>query len=337
MHAQQSACPVCDARESALVSRIDRRGAPLVTLLCESYGHVFNDPIPSADELAAFYAKAYRVSYKGAAQPRGRQIARNFGRVEKFWARWGHLVRNHPRILDVGAGSGEFLFFAQSLGYDAAGVEPNVDYATFCRDALGLPVRTASIEDLNADASTYDFVRLNHVLEHLRDPVEALERIAARLSPGGVLYVEVPDVRAYAGSKSKGGMFHYGHISNFSAWTLRAAAGRAGLVELAETAPAMKAGTSAFFRKGEPWGAEQAINRKNAAQVRMALEAHAQTPFSQGAKLARLWSKGAGAFASARIAISLREPRSIGSHYLKRLPVATLAPRRACALTPSRT
>ena len=101
-----------------------------------------------------------------------------------------------------------------------------------------MPVRTASIEDLHADASTYDFIRLNHVLEHLRDPVEALERIAARLSPDGLLYVEVPDICAYAASKSKGGIFHYGHISNFSAWTLRAAAGRAGLVELAETAPA---------------------------------------------------------------------------------------------------
>ena len=153
------------------MSSTDRRGAPLVTLLCKSCGHVFNDPVPSADELAAFYAKAYRVSYKGAARPRGRQIARNFGRVEKFWSRWGHLVRNHPRVLDVGAGSGEFLFFAQSLGYDASGVEPNVDYANFCRNELGLPVRTASIEDLHADASTYDFIRLNHVLEHLRDPV----------------------------------------------------------------------------------------------------------------------------------------------------------------------
>jgi hypothetical protein len=131
-------------------------------------------------------------------------------------------------------------------------------------------------------------------------------------------------------------MFHYGHISNFSAWTLRAAAGRAGLVELAETAPALKTGASAFFCKGEPWGAEQAINRQNAAQVRAALEAHAQAPFSPGAKLARFWRKGTGALASARVAITLGDPRSIGLHYLGRLPAATLSPRTPRILTPSR-
>jgi SAM-dependent methyltransferase len=238
-------------------------------------------------------------------------------------------------VLDVGAGSGEFLFVAHNLGYEAAGVEPNVDYATFCRDELGLPVRTASIEDLHGDASTYDFIRLNHVLEHLRDPSQALERIAERLSPDGILYVEVPNICAYAASKSKGGIFHYGHISNFSAWTLRAAAGQAGLVEVEETTADMKGGTSVFFRKGQRWSREEAINRENAHIVRAALDAHASAPFSPGAKVARLWSKGASAFASMRIASSMGDPRSIGRHYLGRLPAEALAPRASRVLTPS--
>lgn len=97
-----------------MVSDLDRQGKPLTTLLCDGCGHVFNDPIPTAEELAAFYARDYRVSYKGAARPRGRQIARNFELIERYWRQWAQMMTNRPRMLDIGAGSGEFLFVAQA-------------------------------------------------------------------------------------------------------------------------------------------------------------------------------------------------------------------------------
>ncbi|MFN3891001.1 MAG: methyltransferase domain-containing protein [Beijerinckiaceae bacterium] len=337
---QLSPCPVCHAHDASVISEHDRHGKPLTTRLCEACGHVFNDPVPSAEELAAFYARDYRVSYKGAARPRGRQIARNFQRVARFWSNWGHVIRNHARVLDIGAGSGEFLFFAQSLGHDARGVEPNVGYAAWCRDELGLAVRTASIEDLETSAETYDFIRLNHVLEHLRDPVEALERAAERLSPDGVLYVEVPDILGYAANKSHGRIFHYGHISNFSPWTLRAAAGRAGLVELAETAGEMQNGASAFFRKGDRWTVERTINAANAERVRASLAAHEARAISPLNKAARMARKLSNAINDARIAAGIGAPRMIGAYYVARLKGARSyrAPSPMPAgLTPSRT
>lgn len=336
---QISPCPVCLAHEARLVSATDRHGKPLTTMMCDACGHVFNDPVPSAEELAAFYARDYRVSYKGAARPRGRQVARNFGRVEQFWADWGHVLRGRRRILDIGAGSGEFLFFAQALGHETDGVEPNEGYAAWCRDDLRLPVRTATIEDLERSEATYDFIRLNHVLEHLRDPVEALERAARRLAPDGVLYVEVPNVEVYARVKTRGNMFHYGHISNFSPWTLRAAAGRAGLAELADTAGAMQDRTAGFFQKASSWSVESARKPENAQRVRAALEAHAATGpslLSQAAKLAR---KMQGNIEHTWIAARMGSPRMIGGYYVERLAAGGWRPasQRGSGLTPSRT
>ncbi|NJK91012.1 MAG: class I SAM-dependent methyltransferase [Blastochloris sp.] len=43
-----------------------------------------------------------------------------------------------------------------------------------------------------------DGVILSHVVEHVRDPVPALERMGAVLKIGGWLYVEVPDAMRYA-------------------------------------------------------------------------------------------------------------------------------------------
>jgi SAM-dependent methyltransferase len=45
-----------------------------------------------------------------------------------------------------------------------------------------------------AEASL-DFVVANHVLEHVEDPIDALEHQLRVLRPGGVLYLTLPDAR----------------------------------------------------------------------------------------------------------------------------------------------
>jgi SAM-dependent methyltransferase len=302
-----------------VVSDLDRQGKPLTTLLCDGCGHVVNDPIPTAEELAAFYARDYRVSYKGATRPRGRQIARNFERIERYWRQWAQMMTNRPRMLDIGAGSGEFLFVAQALSHETQGIEPNVGYAAYCRDELGLPVSTATIEDLEKSDAVYDFIRLNHVLEHMRDPVASLERAARHLADDGVIYIEVPDILGYAAAKSRGRMFHYGHISNFSPWTLRAAAGRAGLVEVDETAPVLRNSTAGFFKKGGRWSVEQTHNRANAEQVREALRGHQERPLAPVAKAVHMARKLLRNVNHTRIAVTASAPRMIGAHYVSRI------------------
>jgi 2-polyprenyl-3-methyl-5-hydroxy-6-metoxy-1,4-benzoquinol methylase len=323
MHTPVSPCPVCEGKTVETASRSDRRGAPLLTVACTGCGHVYNDPVPGAAELAAFYARDYRLAYKGAQRPRGRQIVRNFARVESFWRRWGHVLARQglgrrARVLDVGAGSGEFLYVAQALGHDARGVEPNEAYARYCREALNLDVATAGLESLEAGA-LYDVIRLNHVLEHLRDPVEALARISQSLAPDGVLHVEVPDLLAYARLKSRGGMFHYGHISNFTPWTLRAAAARAGLRETQESAAALGDHTSGFFQRATPADAREALNAHNAARVRAAIAAHYADAPRGTQPLARTLSRLRLRAQETLLAIRLGSPAAAGDYFVRRL------------------
>ncbi|MEM9010416.1 MAG: class I SAM-dependent methyltransferase [Pseudomonadota bacterium] len=257
-----------------IVSETDRHGRPLRTVIDMGTGLVRNDPIPGDDELARFYAEEYRTAYKGAARPRRRQIVRNFRRAAAHIAAFRDVIDPAMRVLDVGAGSGEFLYLVHTLGKSAHGIEPNRGYAEYCRDALGLDVASAHLApDLFAPGA-FDLIRLNHVLEHLNDPVGYLEMIAAWLAPDGLLQVEVPNIEVYCRAKSRGGMFHYGHIFNFNPWTLRAAAGLAGLAEAEETAPRSTDTTGAFFRIGQRWTAENARNPENAHQVRALIRHH---------------------------------------------------------------
>ena len=244
-----------------VVSETDRHGKPLQTLICMETGLVRNDPVPNDEELARFYADDYRIAYKSAANPRRRQVVRNFRRVVTYLRMFRDVLDPATHVLDVGAGSGEFACLMTRLGKTVKGMEPNSRYAAYCREALGLDVQTAHLSpDLFAPGQ-FDLIRLNHVLEHLNDPIKYLGQIACWLTPGGLLYIEVPNIEAYCREKSRGRMFHYAHIFNFNPWTLRTCAGLAGLTEAPETAQRTSGTTGAFFKRDVP--ATQSITTEN--------------------------------------------------------------------------
>ena len=306
-----------------VVSERDRHGNPLRTVLCTETGLVRNDPVPGDEELAKFYSEEYRTAYKAAERPRRRQILRNFRRVADHVRRFRDVLEPAGRVLDVGAGSGEFVFLMRALGKGAVGVEPNRSYSAWCREELGLDVRTAHLEPGLFEAGSFDLIRLNHVLEHLNDPVKYLAMVRAWLAPGGVIHVEVPNIEEDCRVKSRGNMFHYGHIWNFNPWTLRAVAGLAGLEELDATRERSAGTTGVVFRAGPVRAATDFVNPENAARVRDLIARHYAGGFREGKAMkplvnlaARIEEALSGLIAGTPQNIGARAARSIGAHSL---------------------
>lgn len=312
-----SACPLCNSAKTSGVSVADRHGQPLETRLCEDCGLVFNNPVPSDAELFEFYSKDYRRDYKGARLPRLRQVIRNFGRVEDYVASAWPMIAGRKRVLDAGSGSGEFVFLMDRLGADVQGVEPNIDYSGYTRDVLGLNVATESLFAREFPEKSFDFIRLNHVLEHINDPVAALKKLGTWLADDGVLYVEVPNIEVYAREKSRGNIFHYGHIYNFNPWTLRVVAGKAGFEEAPEAVDRQRDQTGVFFKKSNGW--KGAANPANARKVSDAITRHYSDAKPLGAKIGKLVRKFAARVGEQKHARRLKDHKSAGEYFAQRL------------------
>lgn len=84
-------------------------------------------------------------------------------------------------LLDYGCGSGYFVEFARSLGYQAAGFEP---------------YSSERYSDPSVLARQYDFVVSQDVLEHDPDPYAFLVRLKDMVRPGGVLAIGTPNAEA---------------------------------------------------------------------------------------------------------------------------------------------
>lgn len=267
-------CKLCGSTRHETVSTKDRHGKPLTTILCLGCGIITNDPIPSDEDLAAFYRTDYRKDYKGADKPRMRQVWRNFQRLERHVQANRDVYAGRKRFLDLGSGSGEFSFLAKRMGMECQAVEPNEAYAAYSRDELGLNVATQTLEETEFADGSFDLIRLSHVLEHMRDPVRSLSVLRRWLSDDGVLYIEVPNIEQEAALKMHGKMFHFGHIFNYNPVTLRLAAGLAGLEELPAVRERNAETCGTFFVKAPASFVLPVDLEANARRMKAAMDAH---------------------------------------------------------------
>lgn len=167
---------------------------------CNRCGLHFLRLRPTAATVSELYSDAYSpyLCEDGpslAAPPAGR-LDRLLGRGP---ASWRALVRDTyalppggGRLLDFGCGSARFLRIAADNGWDVTGADFSSGVVERIR-AEGL--RCVLIEDLWAAPSSdrFDVVRMNHVLEHLYDPVETLRRLMPRITEQGRLHAAVPN------------------------------------------------------------------------------------------------------------------------------------------------
>jgi SAM-dependent methyltransferase len=271
-NAAGSPCTLCDARDAALISRKDRHGRPLRTVLCRGCGLAWSDPLPAPDSLASYYREHYRWEYQGTYRPRRVHIYRN-GRnaLERFrqLRRW---LPPQARVLDVGSGGGELLYLLGREGCRATGVEPHAGYAEFAIREYGLDVRIGSVEQIELEAASFDLIALYHVLEHTACPAVVLARLRQWLKPTGVLAVEVPNLEATCQAPNH--RFHRAHLFHFNRATLTALGRREGF--FAEHAELSPDGGNLFvvFRPAAPAPVDRAALRENFERVRKQLEQH---------------------------------------------------------------
>lgn len=99
------------------------------------------------------------------------------------------------RLLDVGCGNGDFVGFAMRAGWLARGID-NDPIAVAAAHARCLDVVEGTLDLFDDESACYDRITLSHVLEHVYDPWKMLSQCHRLLKPGGVLWLETPNMNA---------------------------------------------------------------------------------------------------------------------------------------------
>jgi SAM-dependent methyltransferase len=166
---------------------------------------------------------------------------------ERLAARWRTLFRPAremaamrlagleapPRgaVLDIGCGSGMLLATLKQAGWDVEGLEADPKAAAAAR-ARGLVVHQGLLGQAALGDKRFAAIILNHVIEHVPDPIAYLRECGRLLAPGGRIIVLTPNLAGFAHRHFRGhwrGLEIPRHLVIFSPASLRATGDRAGL------------------------------------------------------------------------------------------------------------
>ena len=96
------------------------------------------------------------------------------------------------RLLEVGAGRGEFLTLARSDGWEVHGIEPSNAAVSYAKQQYDLELDEGTLEEYDRE-ERFDVVYLSHVFEHVLDASATLSKVGDLLAADGLLVIEVPN------------------------------------------------------------------------------------------------------------------------------------------------
>lgn len=230
---EASACPACRSSRIRMldifsIPRTPERRRLAFISGCRACGLLFVNPLPSASELQKYYSE--RGTWAERQSDRVKEPNSVTGGLRRPDRLMSALEPHAPRlaspgkVLDFGCGDGKFLNRMKARGWETYGIEPSTD-APFRKHHRLL--------DVPQDGS-FDFVVLNHVLEHLLDPLNTLQQLAGSLRDGGILFVSTPRLDTLPLHRDlKYCLSGHRHVVSFSEICLRGLLARAGFDTIA--------------------------------------------------------------------------------------------------------
>jgi len=257
-------CLLCNNEGVLLYNNLRDRlfDAPGIWALrhCPNCDLVWLDPQPLPGELSKLYTQYYTHQVEKASRKRLARL-RNIIKTSILQTCFGYFMEQNKllgwffslispfkeivggsilwlkaqergRLLDIGCGNGQFLSRMRELGWEVVGVEPDPEAVHIAKEQFGLEVFEGSLEQVELPQNSFDAITMNHVIEHVPDPIGALAKCHRLLKPGGKLVIVTPNIQSLGSHLF--GRYWRGwevprHLFLFSPKSLRMCAERAGL------------------------------------------------------------------------------------------------------------
>ncbi len=170
---------------------------------CSTCGFRLTNPRPDDKSIGNYYKSENYVSHNDESSGFINSIyrtVRNYTLGSKLRL-IERLNGGEGKLLDVGCGTGSFLESCKSNGWKITGVETDATVRTLAQEKLRIQIH----QDLSEipDSESFDIITLWHVLEHIPNLNDAVNRLSMLLAPNGILLIAVPNSNSYDASYFK--------------------------------------------------------------------------------------------------------------------------------------
>ncbi len=188
-------CNICDSTEFEVVY-VAGRAQQNQIVRCRNCGLMYANPRPAQAAHAALADRTSEELARDAASTFAVQrIEKEELQVRDYEGTRRHLNSLYPTrgsLLEIGSSYGFLLAAFEADGWDVVGVDPEDLACQYAKEKHDLKVISGTLQESNFKPDSFDVVIMNHVIEHVPDPVGMLEDIYRVLKPGGHLVMETP-------------------------------------------------------------------------------------------------------------------------------------------------
>jgi 2-polyprenyl-3-methyl-5-hydroxy-6-metoxy-1,4-benzoquinol methylase len=212
-------CPICNSSSFTDLFQCKDQTAskesfPLIK--CNQCSLVITSPRPDENSIGKYYESIDYISHSKNSRgilDRIYFIARSIAlrNKKKLISRYF----NSGKLLDYGCGAGSFLAYVKHSGWQAFGVEPSAKARDIAKESGA--VIAASFEELQE--GKFDIVTLWHVLEHIHQLNETVEKLKTKLAETGIILIAVPNHESFDATHYKSDWAAYDvprHLWHFS-------------------------------------------------------------------------------------------------------------------------
>lgn len=150
---------------------------------------------PQPEQMERYYKSEAYISHtdaKASMLDKLYQLVKKYSLGQKI-----RLANKHTTlidsVLDVGAGTGDFLIAAKNRGWKVEGVEPNINARDLAKEK-GLTLKK-SLNEIGSGG--FDLITLWHVLEHVPNLEQQIRSLEGVLNEQGTLLVAVPNYKSF--------------------------------------------------------------------------------------------------------------------------------------------
>lgn len=206
---RQITCPVCSTPPK-------NSPEPLTIIGCQSCGVQWTFIPEPIDDKALYRDEVYAIVDNRTSI--FEKII--FSEAKRILHKARKLNPNTQHLLDFGSGKGQFLAIAKKLNWNGIGIETEQARADFAREKYRVDVISSYYESGKIGENLADLISLNHVLEHLPNPVHLLgELLSANLKPQGIVYIEVPRADSWQAKIAGKHWMHWDIPKHLTHWT----------------------------------------------------------------------------------------------------------------------
>lgn len=176
-------CLLCENQKS-FSTYLKKQG--ITYIRCSKCGLIFHkEKIDKKYMQETYDDKNYFVNYIKDFKMYVPMFDRMLDIIEKY--------KKSGKILDIGCGIGLFLYLAKRRKWREFGVEISKFASKFAKHNLNLNVYNT--DNLNNFSDNFfDVIVINHVLEHIENPLVILRQIEKKIKINGILLIGIPNI-----------------------------------------------------------------------------------------------------------------------------------------------